>query len=124
MTNRSVEITGVFPILAVDDLEADLAYYTDRLGFTVSWRWGDPPVRASVARDGVGLQIVSDGRFAPDCPSRVYFHVRGVDEYYAECVERGARIAIPLDDRPFGVRDFRVTDRSGNVLGFGESAPR
>jgi uncharacterized glyoxalase superfamily protein PhnB len=109
------------PVLAVDDLAKDLSYYVEQLGFTVSWKWEEPAVRAGVARDGLELQLVSDQRFAPACPSRVYFSVLGVDAYYAECLAGGATIELPLDDRPFGMRDFRVVDRSGNVLGFGEA---
>ena len=116
-----VEFTGVQPVLAVVDLSADLSYYVERLGFEVTWRWGEPPVRAGVARDGLELQLVSDGRFAPSCPSRVYFSVRGVDSLYEECRRRGADIDIELGDREFGMRDFRVVDLSGNVLGFGEA---
>lgn len=109
----------------VQALERDLSYYTDKLEFAVAWTWGEPAARAGVVRDGFELQLVSDGRFAPECPSRIYFLVAGVDAYYAECVQRGADIQMALEDRPsFGMRDFRVIDPSGNVLGFGEPLPR
>ena len=122
-TDSHVGFESVSPVLAVRDLEADIAYYIERLGFAVSWRWGDPPVRAGVTRDGLELQLVSDGRFSPDGSSRVYFDLRGVEAYHATCVERGADIVMTLDDRPFGVRDFRVADGSGNILGFSEPLP-
>jgi uncharacterized glyoxalase superfamily protein PhnB len=102
----------------------DEKYYVEQLGFTVTWRWGEPPVRVGVARDGFELQLVSDYRFAPSCPARVYFSVRGVDSFYEECLARGAEIDLELDDRSFGMRDFRVVDLSGNVLGFGEAMSR
>lgn len=116
-----IEFTGMQPVLAVVDLSADLSYYVEQLGFTVTWRWGEPAVRAGVARDGLELQLVSDQRFAPSCSSRVYFSVRGVDTFYEECLARGAEIDVKLGDRDFGMRDFRVIDPSGNVLGFGEA---
>jgi len=121
--SRGVEFTGIFPILPAGDLEATLDYYRDRLGFSVHWRWGDPPVRAGVRRDGVELQLDADRGTRPDHPARVYVHVRGVDAYYEKCLERGAEIVLPLDDRSFGMRDFRVEDPAGNVLGFGEPVP-
>jgi catechol 2,3-dioxygenase-like lactoylglutathione lyase family enzyme len=114
--------TSVHPVFAVRDLAEALAYYRDVLGFRVAWTWGDPPVRAGVARGAVEIQLVSDGRFAPPGPSCVYCHLAGVDAFYAECRARGAEIIMELDDRPFGVRDFRVADPSGNRLGFGEPA--
>lgn len=115
------EFTGMQPVLAVDDLSRNESYYVEQLGFTVTWRWGDPPVRVGLARDGFELQLVSDHRFAPSCPGRVYFSVRSVDSFYEECVARGAKINMELDDRSFGMRDFRVIDLSGNVLAFGEA---
>jgi len=120
MTPMTVRFTDISPIFAVSDLNRGLAYYSEKLGFSVSWQWGDPPVRAGVSRDDLEIQLVADGRFAPEHPSYVYFLVRGVDAYYAFCSDRGAEIVMPLDDRPFGVRDFRVTDPNGNMLGFGE----
>lgn len=116
-----VKFMGMQPVLAVTVLSTDLEYYQEQLGFEIAWEWGEPAVRAGVVRDALELQLVSDGRFSPECPSRVYFLVRGVDAYYAECQKRGAEIQMPLEDRTsFGMRDFRVTDRSGNVLAFGE----
>jgi predicted enzyme related to lactoylglutathione lyase len=115
------KLKGMQPVLAVGVLSENLSYYREQLGFTVSWQWGEPAVRAGVARDGLELQLVSDGRFSPECPSRIYFLVADVDAYHAECEARGAEIQMALADRPsFGMRDFRVVDRSGNVLAFGE----
>jgi catechol 2,3-dioxygenase-like lactoylglutathione lyase family enzyme len=116
-----LEFTGMQPILAVGDISRNERYYVEQLGFAVTWRWGEPPVRVGVARDGFELQLVSDHRFAPSCPTRVYFLVRGVDSFYEECLARGAEIDLELGDRSFGMRDFRVEDLSGNVLGFGEA---
>ena len=47
---------GSFPVLAVADLDAAVEYCTVALGFHELWRWGEPPVRAGVARDEVELQ--------------------------------------------------------------------
>lgn len=53
----------------------------------------------------------------------VYCQMRGIDAYYADCVQRGALLVSEIADRPFGVRDFRVSDPSGNHIGFGEPLP-
>ncbi len=112
----------VFPVLAVADLDSAVTYYTGALGFAVRWWWGgEPPARAGLARDAVELHLVRAGTpGAPAGPAVVYCHVRDVAAYHAACEARGARIAVPLGARPFGVRDFRVHDLDGNVLGFGE----
>ena len=58
------------------------------------------------------------GLGAPPGPSVVYCHMSGVQEYYEACRRHGADVAVELGDRPFGLRDFRVLDPSGNRIGF------
>jgi catechol 2,3-dioxygenase-like lactoylglutathione lyase family enzyme len=118
---EAVVIDYVFPVLAVVDLDAAVAYYADALGFHVTWRWGEPPVRAGVARDAVEFQLVGAGTpGAPLGPAVVYCHMRGVAAYYAACLAYGANIIAPLTTHPFGLSDFRISDLDGNILGFGE----
>jgi uncharacterized glyoxalase superfamily protein PhnB len=45
----------------------------------------------------------------------------GVDTYYERITVAGAKVAVPLADRPYGMRDFRIVDPSGNELSFGEA---
>jgi len=44
-----------------------------------------------------------------------------VDTYYTTILERGALIAVPLEDRFYGVRDFGVNDHDGNTLVWGSA---
>ena len=111
-------VAKAFPILAVRNLEEAIAYYRDRLGFSVAWVWGTPPVRAGVALHDVEIQLDASGSGSPDGPSVVYCHMRGVSEYYDHCRDSGATILFELEDRPLGARDFRVVDPSGNRIGF------
>lgn len=62
--SADVVFERVFPILAVADLEASLAYYIGVLGFDEGWRWGSSAVRAGVVRDAVELQQPSALAFA------------------------------------------------------------
>lgn len=110
--------TKVFPVFAVKNLDDALAYYRDKLGFTIAWTWGDPVSRAGVALDDIEIQLESAGLGGPPGPSTVYCHMTRVDEYYETCRARGADISMELADRPWGMRDFRVVDPSGNRLGF------
>ena len=98
--------------------EQALAYYRDQLGFTVAWTWGNPMSRAGVALDAIEIQLdeIEPGEAASS--SMAYCHMQGVDEYYEACCARGANVTTPIADRPWGMRDFRVLDPSGNRLGF------
>jgi catechol 2,3-dioxygenase-like lactoylglutathione lyase family enzyme len=114
------ELDCAFPIFSVRDLDEAIAYYTERLGFALAWSWGSPPVRVGVRLGAVEFQLVCDPTLPEGGQSTVYCHMRCLDLYYAACRERGAQIALELGDRPWGARDFRVLDPSGNRLGFAE----
>jgi uncharacterized glyoxalase superfamily protein PhnB len=51
----------------------------------------------------------------------VYLRVSDVDSCCAQMVRAGARILVPLADRAYGMRDFRVADPSGNELNVGQA---
>jgi uncharacterized glyoxalase superfamily protein PhnB len=44
-----------------------------------------------------------------------------VDEYYDNISKKGALIAVTLDDRFYGMRDFAVNDHDGNTLVLGRA---
>jgi uncharacterized glyoxalase superfamily protein PhnB len=111
-------LTLMNPVLFVSDMERALTYYTDVLGFDVSWRFGEPTVRAAVARDGHELQLDQGSGRAGG--ASLYFHVVGVDAYYAACCERGAHVEREIGDQFYKARDFTLSDPDGNSLGFGE----
>ncbi|MEW6268099.1 MAG: VOC family protein [Thermodesulfobacteriota bacterium] len=116
-------LQSVVPILAVDDLEAALAWYRDVLGFAVAWTWGEPPYLAGVCRDRVELQLARRGTVGPPGPSQVYVRMTGIDACYRRLAAAGAEIPVPLEERPYGMKDFSVRDPGGNRLDFGEELP-
>jgi uncharacterized glyoxalase superfamily protein PhnB len=107
------------PILSVTDLAEALEYYERVLGFRVGWKWGEPPHLASVCRDQVEMSL-SQSSEPKVAMSKVYFQMVGVEEYYSDLITAGAKVAVHLADRPYGMRDFKIVDPSGNELSFGE----
>jgi uncharacterized glyoxalase superfamily protein PhnB len=118
--DKPAVLEAAVPILSVADLSDALEYYERVLGFRVGWRWGEPPRLASVCRDRVELNLSRSPEAKPGA-SRVYFQMAGVDTYYERITVAGAKVAVPLADRPYGMRDFRIVDPSGNELSFGEA---
>jgi catechol 2,3-dioxygenase-like lactoylglutathione lyase family enzyme len=116
------QVTKLFPVFAVRDLEASLDFYKEKLGFSVAWRWGEPASRAGVALGDIEIQLDAAGAGAPPGPSVVYCHMIGVEAYYDACKKLGVTFSLPLGDRPWGMRDFRVIDLDGNRIGFGEES--
>jgi uncharacterized glyoxalase superfamily protein PhnB len=113
-------LEAAVPILSVIDLSAALDYYERVLGFSVGWQWGDPPHLASVCRDRVELNL-SQSTETMTGISKVYVQMSEVEQYYGELVASGARVAVPLAERPYGMKDFRIVDPSGNELSFGQA---
>lgn len=112
-------LEAAVPILAVRDLAEALDYYQRVLGFRMGWTWGEPVRLASLCRDRVEVNLAQAAE--PLTVSKVYVHMTGADGYYEQVRTAGARVAVPLADRVYGMRDFRVVDPSDNELSFGEA---
>ncbi len=114
------KLNGAVPIYSVENMEAALAYYQNVLGFVLGWKWGEPPYIASVCRDNVELMIAKRGQAGPAGSSKAYIYVANIDALYKALMKNGAKINIPLEVRPYGMRDFGIQDPDGNELHFGE----
>ncbi len=118
MTETRLE--SIAPIFATQNLGRALDFYQGTLGFDVAWTWGTPPTLAAVCRDHVEITLAQRPDAQPAGPSRAYLHVTGIDAYYEHIRHVGARIVVPVGDRHYGLRDFRVADPDGNELDIGE----
>jgi uncharacterized glyoxalase superfamily protein PhnB len=107
------------PIFRVENLDASVAYYVDRLGFRLEWR-GDP--LASVGRDRTSIMLSEGDQGHPG--TWVWIAAGDVDELYNELAARGALLRHPPTNYSWGSRECQVTDPDGHVLRFGaESNP-
>ena len=113
---------AVTPRLPVSDVERALAFYVDQLGFRLGWKWEKPVTHANVCRDCVGLDLVADPA-GQRGTAMAYIQLSGVDDYFSELKGRNVQLG-DLGDRPYGMRDFELTDPSGNRLAFGEPLSR
>jgi uncharacterized glyoxalase superfamily protein PhnB len=119
-------ITTAAPQFLVDRLDHALAFYEQRLGFARNFVYED--FYAGVSRDGAVIHL----KCAPKLPAErahrrseehldAYLPVSGVGELHDELVRRGAPIIKPLEQRPWGQRDFYVEDQDGYILCFSEA---
>lgn len=112
-------ILGATPIFATADIEGSIRFYKEVLGFSSSWTWGDPPTFGCASWGSVEIMF----NLQPDLAARVEGHqhwIRAdeVDELYSRHVERGAKVVSPIEDKPWGVREYVVEDPSGYHLRF------
>lgn len=121
MTQPRLE--SIAPAFAVHDLSRALQFYQDVLGFDVAWTWGEPATLASVCRDAVEITLAQRADARPSGPSRAYLRLTGIDAYHARIAAAGAKIVVPLGERHYGMRDFRIADPDGNELDIGQVTP-
>lgn len=117
-TPPRVDCERVTPGVAVRDVQAAVDYYTKKLGFTLGFTWGDPVNIAGVNLGDVSMHLLL-GTPKPDGAAAAFFVVGDADALYDYHRANGVDILIPIDDRDYGIRDYRVRDLNGHELGFG-----
>lgn len=103
--------------LHVTDIPAAVEFYTDKLGFSLGFTWGEPPTFAGVNLDQVQV-FLEQGTPDPQGCS-VQFVVGDADELFEFQRANGVEVVVPPGDRPYGLRDYTVRDLHGYRLGFG-----
>jgi uncharacterized glyoxalase superfamily protein PhnB len=121
----TARVTGLAPQFLVDDLDRAIAYYRDRLGFTLDFVYDS--FYASVSRDGFAIHLKEAPTLAGERAHRkqhehldAYIAVTGVRELYGELRQRGALVIQPLEEKPWGCLEFYVEDPHGHILCFSE----
>jgi uncharacterized glyoxalase superfamily protein PhnB len=119
-------ISTAAPQFLVDRLDDALAFYAQRLGFERDFIYEG--FYASVSRDGAVIHLKCAPKLQAERAHRrseehldAYLAVSGVGELHDEFVRRGAPIVKPLEQRPWGQRDFYVEDPDGYILCFSEA---
>ncbi|HEX9693252.1 MAG TPA: VOC family protein [Gemmatimonadales bacterium] len=116
-THPEVDCEQQHPALAVRDVPAAVEFYTTRLGFRLGFTWGDPPTMAGVNLGRVQMFLEQGTPGAGGCS--LYFVVGNADELYEFQRAKGVEVVEAPGDRHYGLRDYRVRDLDGYVLGFG-----
>ncbi len=111
------ELQRIAPELPVNDLRKSLEYYEAKLGFRTVMKMpgGDYAV---VERDNVAIHLFRAGKGS--APGSIHIFTDGLDDLQKEIEGRGAKIHQGIVRKPWGNRDFRVMDDSGNELKFTE----
>lgn len=114
-----------YTVLVVEDLDAALGFYVDRLGLTVSHRTAQYAQLVTgttrlafytrrAMEETLGRPL---SRPSEDAPAfELGFKVDDVDAAFAELVEAGALPAAEPRDRPWGQRTGYVRDPDGNLV--------
>ncbi|HVT40436.1 MAG TPA: VOC family protein [Gemmatimonadaceae bacterium] len=112
-----IECEQLHPDFPVSDVLAAVDFYTKKLGFKLSFTWGEPVSLAGVNLGSVQV-FLTQGTPNPKGWT-VYFVVGNADELYEFQRANGVEILLAPEDREYGLRDYRVRDLYGYELGFG-----
>ena len=127
-TVRRPVLTSTEAHLFVTDVKASCEFYTDKLGFTRAFVYGDPPFFGQVTRDHarLNLRLVGEPVFAGDIREREGLLSASLTVAAADEIEQlfvtyqaaGVRFSQTLKKEPWGARTFVVSDPDGNLVLF------
>jgi uncharacterized glyoxalase superfamily protein PhnB len=113
-----VKLSRIAPELPVTNLQESLVYYERKLGFRAAMLMPDRDY-AIVERDDIAIHLFQEDP-PKSSPGSIHIFTEGLDELHAELQERGACVSQGILKKPWGNRDFRVNDNSGNEIKFTE----
>lgn len=113
------------PMLRTKDIKGTIAFYTGVLGFTCDafseeWGW------ANLSRDSTSLMVATPNAHEdfdePVFTGSLYFRCDDVNALWTHLADK-ARVAYPVEDFEYGMREFAIFDNNGYLLQFGEEVP-
>ncbi len=107
------------PVLASLNIDKTVTFYKEKLGFDkIGWKDKNYAV---IGRDKVEIHFWKcNNKIHPENTS-CYIQVEEVDELYEEMKIAG--VVHPnglLQNQPWGMREFAVLDKDGNMIKFGQ----
>jgi uncharacterized glyoxalase superfamily protein PhnB len=120
--NHQRNVVHTRHVLAVKDLTVEAAYYIDKLGFdrdftAPGWEFlsfGDFKVMLGECADEMTAEATGNHSW--------YAHalIENVNEVYQEFIDRGAQVLSPIENKPWGIREFSVVTPDGHRIVFGQ----
>ena len=116
------DLTALRCVLAVQDLDVSVDYYTRVLGLAIDFT---VPGWAFLSRGSLRVML---GECADAIPAKelgdhsyfAYVTVEGIDALYDELGSNGAATMSRPTDKPWGLREFGVRTPDGHRIMFGQ----
>jgi catechol 2,3-dioxygenase-like lactoylglutathione lyase family enzyme len=118
------------PILPARNLHETRAFY-ERLGFRAAGWWPEEfGGYAILIRGDAAMHFFLFKDLSPrENYGQCYWPADDVDAFYAECMAIGLPASgeprlIPVEDKPWGMREFAIVDPNGNLIRVGQQIGR
>ena len=122
MSQNSKSLSHAATVMQTTDLTKSMKFYTDVLGFKVTFTWEEPPSYAILkAGDSVQIHLaVIDSSTALLNPRAIYIFCHDIHLYYDNCRTNGLLDKVGIQKTEYGMEEFEVRDPDGNLLCFGQ----
>jgi uncharacterized glyoxalase superfamily protein PhnB len=117
----STRFPQAVPEIPVSDIDKAAEYYVNVLGF--SFDWGNDDGGIGGISQGNCRMFLTNASFravhGPNSPVTVWLNLNSkheVDELFERWTDTGATIVEAVEDKPWNLREFRVSDLDGNQL--------
>lgn len=127
-TSSGPIFTSIQAQLFVASVQRSCDFYTEKLGFTVEFVYGDPPFYGQLSRDGarLNLRLVSEPVFAGDIRKRerllsasiTVATLSEIKQLFLDYQATDVPFHQALKKEPWGARTFIVSDPDENLLLF------
>lgn len=118
-------VTGIVPQLRTTDMVSSIGFYTEKLGFTVEFRYQDFYAGIRAGNQVFHLKLVDEKD-----PSILYvdkgehFHLYletdGVAAFAVQLKARGVPLVKDVHETPWNTREIVIHDDQGHTLYLGE----
>jgi catechol 2,3-dioxygenase-like lactoylglutathione lyase family enzyme len=125
VTGEHMAITGIVPQLRTTDMTSSVRFYTDKLGFSVEFNYGDfyTGIRAGdqifhlklVDEQDPSIPYVDEGEHF-----HLYLQAEGLSNVAAQLKANGVEFVKDIHETPWNTREVVIHDDQGHTLYLGE----
>ncbi|TCT02174.1 VOC family protein [Aquabacter spiritensis] len=122
---------NIFPALRYTDGPAAVAFLQAMLGFVPRMVMSDAEGAIAHAEMTFGPGLIMLASATPADPANpwgtaamgLYVRVEDIEAHHARALAAGADIVMPLQDTPYGSREYSLRDPGGHLWSFGTYDP-
>lgn len=119
-----MSITGFAPQLRTTDLEESIRFYTEKLGFTVEFRYEDFYAGIRAGSQVFHLKLVDEPDpsipYVADQGFHIFFKTEGVAALAAKLKANDVPLVKDVHETAWGTREAVINDDQGHTLYIGE----
>jgi len=110
------------PQLLVTDIKRSIDFYTQKLGFSLDFRFED--FYCGISKEGYSIHLKWAKPLMEERANRrnnehldIVFSVEGIGDFYKDFVDKSVEIIQPLRIMEYG-KEFYIADPDGYIIGF------